>query len=141
MWPVASLPQSFPKTFFGKHQYSFQTGSRSCQVSNGIKGSIATDYAGLELDCTGVPDIPLPIFYTKCRRTKKSRHKNCSHAEMSLQIYQTATSQPLSFLCRIRRNGRLSGCELFQPPFSALPWYFTADLPRDARRLQRSGED
>lgn len=62
MWPVASLPQSFPKTFFGKHQYSFQTGSRSCQVSNGIKGSIATDYAGLGLDCTGVPDIPFPFF-------------------------------------------------------------------------------
>ena len=62
MWPVASFPQSFPKIFFGKHQYSFQTGSRSCQVSNGIKGSNATDYAGLRLDCTGVPDIPFPFF-------------------------------------------------------------------------------
>ena len=41
MWPVASLPQSFSKTFFGKHQYSFQTGSR----------------------------YSLPIFYTQCRRT------------------------------------------------------------------------
>ncbi len=45
-----------------KHQYSFQTGSRSCQVSNGIKGSIATDYAGLGLDYTGVLDIPFPFF-------------------------------------------------------------------------------
>ena len=37
-------------------------GSRSCQVSNGIKGRIATDYAGLGLVCTGVPDIPFPFF-------------------------------------------------------------------------------
>lgn len=63
MRPVASLFTKFSENFFfGKHQYSFQTGSRSCQVSNGIKGSIATDYAGLGLDCTGVPDIPFPFF-------------------------------------------------------------------------------
>ena len=63
MRPVASLFTKFSENFFfGKHQYSFQTGSRSCQVSNGIKGSIATDYAGLGLDCTGVPDISFPFF-------------------------------------------------------------------------------
>lgn len=70
MWPVASFPQSFPKTFFGKHQYSFQTGSRRCQVSNRIKGSIATDYAGLGLDCTGVPDIPF-LFFTQTAEEAK----------------------------------------------------------------------
>ena len=37
-------------------------GSLCSQVSNGIKGSNATDYAGLKLDCTGVPDIPFPFF-------------------------------------------------------------------------------
>ena len=62
MWPVASFPQSFPKTFFGKPQSSLLTGSRSCQVSNGIKGSNATDYAGLRLDCTGGPAILFPFF-------------------------------------------------------------------------------
>ena len=62
MWPVVSFPQSFPKTFFGKPQSSLLTGSRSCQVSNGIKGSNATDYAGLRLDCTGGPAILFPFF-------------------------------------------------------------------------------
>lgn len=63
MWPVASFPQSFPKTFFGKPQSSLLTGSRSCQVSNGIKGSNATDYAGLRLDCAGVPAMQRLFFH------------------------------------------------------------------------------
>ena len=72
MRPVASLFTKFSENFFfGKHQYSFQTGSRSCQVSNGIKGSIATDYAGLGLDCTGVPDIPFPFFTQSAEEPKK----------------------------------------------------------------------
>lgn len=75
MWPVASLPQSFPKTFFGKHQYSFQTGSRSCQVSNGIKGSIATDYAGLGLDCTGVPAMQR-LFFHKVQKNQNYEKNN-----------------------------------------------------------------
>ncbi len=37
-------------------------GSLCSQVSNGIKGSNATDYAGLKLDCTGVPVILFPFF-------------------------------------------------------------------------------
>ena len=63
MRPVASLFTKFSENFFSENiTSSIQTGSRSCQVSNGIKGSIATDYAGLGLDCTGVPDIPFPFF-------------------------------------------------------------------------------
>lgn len=71
MWPVASFPQSFPKTFFGKPQSSLLTGSRSCQVSNGIKGSNATDYAGLRLDCTGGPAILFPFFAQSAEEPKK----------------------------------------------------------------------
>ena len=70
MWPVASFPQSFPKTFFGKPQSSLLTGSRSCQVSNGIKGSNATDYAGLRLDCTGGPAILFPFFAQSAEEPK-----------------------------------------------------------------------
>ena len=79
MWPVASFPQSFPKTFFGKPQSSLLTGSRSCQVSNGIKGSNATDYAGLRLDCTGGPAILFPFFAQSAEEPEKSRIRSgCS---------------------------------------------------------------
>ena len=61
--PLPLFSQSFP-IFFGKHQHSILTGSRSCQVSNGRIGSRATGYAGLELDCTGVPDISF-LFFTQ----------------------------------------------------------------------------
>ena len=67
MRPVASLSQSFPKTFFGKHHFP----SRSCQVSNGIKGSIATAYAGLRLDGRGVPDIHFPFLH-KVQKNQKT---------------------------------------------------------------------
>lgn len=71
MRPVASLFTKFSENFFSENiTSSIQTGSRSCQVSNGIKGSIATDYAGLGLDCTGVPDIPFPFFTQSAEEPK-----------------------------------------------------------------------
>ena len=51
---------------------NLQPGSRSCQVSNGIKGSNATDYAGLRLDCTGGPAILFPFFAQSAEEPEKS---------------------------------------------------------------------
>ena len=100
MWPVASLPQSFPKTFFGKHQYSFQAGSRSCQVSNGIIGSRATDYAGLGLEVTGGLDIPFPFFTQSAEEPYFSSffHKecDCSPREFREKSFRNLNSEIVS---------------------------------------------
>ena len=96
MWPVASFPQSFPKTFFGKPQSSLLTGSRSCQVSNGIKGSNATDYAGLRLDCTGGPAILFPFFAQSAEEPKNDIRLLSALSSGNLHNRNMSSGSPLS---------------------------------------------
>ena len=62
MWHVAFFPKGpFRRVLF-------------CQVSNGIKGSNTTDYAGLRLDSTGNPDIFSNFFSEGLDFPKKLIH-------------------------------------------------------------------
>ena len=61
MRSAAFLFTKFSENFFRKTSLP-QTGVRNNQDLIGIKGRIATGYAGLDLDGTGDPDIPFPFF-------------------------------------------------------------------------------